>query len=202
MRQLPIARPSCVAEARSHRCDVAVAADVDQLAGEVHAEFGAVDVLVNNAGVGVGGPFLAGSLDDWVWLRSVNLDGVVHGCRAFAPAMIERGRGHVVNIASGAGCVPSRRMATYCASKAAVVILSKCLRADRPGFPGRVGRSSGNPAAPTPTSYYFDKLGDVPLRPTTTFEALWRSRHFDLDDYSFTTTKAKPALAVAPTFTD
>jgi NAD(P)-dependent dehydrogenase (short-subunit alcohol dehydrogenase family) len=116
--------------AYGYACNVADASAVDEIANRVEQVHGPVDVLVNNAGVGVGGPFLDGSLDDWIWLRSVNIDGVVHGCRAFGPAMVERGRGHVVNIASGAGYVPNKRMATYCASKAAVIMLSRCLRAD------------------------------------------------------------------------
>ncbi len=120
-------------KAYAYRCDVADAAEVQELANRVDADLGPVSILVNNAGVGVGGAFLDGSLDDWTWLRSINLDGVVHGCHVFGSAMVKRGRGHVVNIASGAGYVPSRRMATYCASKAAVVMLSKCVRADWAG---------------------------------------------------------------------
>ena len=76
------------------------------------------------------GPFLDNSLEDWDWLRGINLDGVAHGCHAFGPAMVERGSGHVVNIASGAAYIPNRNMAAYCASKAAVVMFSQCLRAD------------------------------------------------------------------------
>jgi len=112
--------------ATSHVCDVADAAAMEALA----ADLGEVDVLVNNAGVGVAGPFLDASLEDWEWLRSINIDGVVHGCRAFAPAMLERRRGHVVNIASGAAYIPHRNLAAYCTSKAAVLMLSQCLRAD------------------------------------------------------------------------
>lgn len=120
-------------EAHAYRCDVGDADDVAELAKRIEADLGPVSVLINNAGVGVGGEFLDGSLDDWIWLRSVNLDGVVHGCRSFGPGMIERGHGHVVNVASGAGHVPSKRLATYCASKAAVIMLSRCLRADWAG---------------------------------------------------------------------
>ena len=93
-------------------------------------ELGDVDVLVNNAGVGIAGPFLDSTIEDWEWLRSINIDGVAHGCYAFGPGMVERGRGQVVNIASGAAYIPNRQMAAYCASKAAVVSLSQCLRAD------------------------------------------------------------------------
>jgi 2-hydroxycyclohexanecarboxyl-CoA dehydrogenase len=112
--------------ARAHVCDVADAEAMLALAEEV----GEVDVLVNNAGVGVAGPFLDASLEDWEWLRSINVDGVVHGIRAFVPAMLERRRGHVVNVASMAAYTPHSGLAAYCASKSAVVMLSQCLRAD------------------------------------------------------------------------
>lgn len=114
---------------RVEECDVADAAAMAELAARVHAT-GPVDVLVNNAGVGTGGPFLDQPLADWEWLRSINIDGVVHGCRSFGPQMIERGSGHVVNVASGAAWVSNRRMAAYCTSKAAVLMLSRCLRAE------------------------------------------------------------------------
>jgi 2-hydroxycyclohexanecarboxyl-CoA dehydrogenase len=114
------------AQAHSHACDVA---DPDAVK-ELRAEVGRVDILVNNAGVGVGGSFLDTTEDDWTWLRSINLDGVIHGCRTFGAAMVQEGHGQIVNIASGAGYLPNRRMATYCATKAAVVMFSRCLRAD------------------------------------------------------------------------
>ncbi len=120
-------------------CDVADAESVADLARQVAAQVGPVDILVNNAGVGVGGPFLETTLDDWTWLRSINIDGVVNCCHVFGADMVERRRGHVVNIASGAGYLPNRRMATYCASKSAVIMLSRCLRAD--WAPHKVGVS-------------------------------------------------------------
>jgi len=114
----------------AYTCDVSDAAAMTALAEQVESDLGPVDVLVNNAGVGVAGPFLENSLEDWRWLRGVNLDGVVHGCHEFGRRMTERGRGHVVNVASGAGYTPQAYLATYCATKAAVISLSQCLRAD------------------------------------------------------------------------
>lgn len=118
------------ARADAYVCDVADADAVTALAAAVEQEHGPVDVLVNNAGVGIAGPFLDSTLEDWRWLRSINIDGVAHGCYAFGPGMVDRRHGHVVNIASGAAYIPNRNMAAYCASKAAVVSLSQCLRAD------------------------------------------------------------------------
>lgn len=116
--------------ARAYACDVADGAAMKDLAEAVERDCGPVDVLVNNAGVGLAGGFLDCSVEDWAWLRGVNIDGVAHGCFTFGPRMIDRGRGHVVNVASGAAYVPSRNLAAYCASKAAVLMLSQCLRAD------------------------------------------------------------------------
>jgi NAD(P)-dependent dehydrogenase (short-subunit alcohol dehydrogenase family) len=114
------------AGADAFTCDISDAAAVHALAETV----GLVDVLVNNAGVGIAGPFLEAGVEDWDWLMGVNLDGVAYGCRAFGPAMVQRGRGQIVNVASGAAYIMSRDMAAYCASKAAVVALSRCLRAE------------------------------------------------------------------------
>jgi 2-hydroxycyclohexanecarboxyl-CoA dehydrogenase len=119
--------------AHAYVCDVADSGAVRALAATVEAEHGPVDVLVNNAGVGIGGPFLEASVEDWDWLRGINLDGVAYGCHAFGAAMVERRRGHVVNVASGAAYIHNGQMAAYCASKAAVLALSRCLRADWAG---------------------------------------------------------------------
>src|SRR5207248_7735302 len=109
----------CVAQGRPafYRCDVSEREAVQALAEQIEAELGPVDVVVNNAGVGLVGDFLDASAEDWDWLRGVNLDGVAYGCRAFGEPMVRRGRGHVVNVASGAGYMPHRTLAAYCATK-------------------------------------------------------------------------------------
>jgi 2-hydroxycyclohexanecarboxyl-CoA dehydrogenase len=111
---------------RAEACDVTDAAAVAALAGST----GPVDVLVNNAGVGMTGHFADMTLDDWRWIRSVNLDGVVHACSAFGPAMVGRRCGQVVNVSSGLGYTMRGTEAAYCTTKAAVLALSRCLRAD------------------------------------------------------------------------
>ena len=133
------------ADAHAYVCDVADPDAVDALAGGIETDLGAVDALVNNAGVGVAGPFLDARPADWEWIRGVNLDGVAHGCQAFGPGMVERGRGQIVNVASGAAYIPNRHMAAYCATKAAVLMLSQCLRADL--APARGRRLGGLPRA-------------------------------------------------------
>lgn len=96
----------------------------------VSSRHGALDILVNNAGVGLGGDFLSTSIEDWQWVIGINLMGVVHGCKLFAPAMVERGHGHIVNIASAAGYYAAPDMTAYSASKHAVMGLSESLRAE------------------------------------------------------------------------
>jgi NAD(P)-dependent dehydrogenase (short-subunit alcohol dehydrogenase family) len=118
------------ASATAYTCDVSDYDAVLGLAATIEREHGPVDVVVNNAGVGVAGPFLDYSIDDWRWLRGVNIDGIVHVCHAFGPQMVSRGHGHVVNIASMAGYMPHGALAAYCMSKSAVIMFSQCLRGD------------------------------------------------------------------------
>ncbi|MFE3644468.1 SDR family oxidoreductase [Streptomyces sp. NPDC059169] len=107
---------------------------VEKLAGKVAAEYGVVDVLVNNAGIGLSGSFLDTTSEDWRRVLDVNLWGVIHGCRVFGRQMAERGQGgHIVNTASAAAYQPSRILPAYATSKAAVLMLSECLRAELAG---------------------------------------------------------------------
>jgi NAD(P)-dependent dehydrogenase (short-subunit alcohol dehydrogenase family) len=108
--------------------DVASAEQMRAFADAVHREVPAVDLLVNNAGVGLGGGMLDTSLEDWRWIVDINLMGVVHGCHFFVPKMVERGAGgHVVNVASAAGYLPSELLSAYTATKYAVLGLSESL---------------------------------------------------------------------------
>jgi NAD(P)-dependent dehydrogenase (short-subunit alcohol dehydrogenase family) len=108
--------------------DVASAEQMRAFANAVHRDVPAVDLLVNNAGVGLGGGLLDTSLEDWRWIVDINLMGVVHGCHFFVPRMVERGAGgHVVNVASAAGFLPSELLSAYTATKYAVLGLSESL---------------------------------------------------------------------------
>ena len=111
------------------RVDVADRMQMSGFAGAVHAKAPAADVVVNNAGVAVGGPFLETSLDDWDWVIDINLRGVVHGCHFFAPNMVAAGRGgHIVNISSIFGIYPATHTSAYVATKFAVRGFSLSLR--------------------------------------------------------------------------
>ncbi|OBK82787.1 SDR family NAD(P)-dependent oxidoreductase, partial [Mycolicibacter sinensis] len=110
------------------RLDVTDAGQWESFARDVLADYGPTDVLVNNAGMLVGGPFLELSPADWERQLSVNLLGVVYGCRVFGAQMVEHGGGHIVNIASAAAFTPTPVMAPYSVSKAGVKMLTECLR--------------------------------------------------------------------------
>ncbi len=112
----------------ARRVDVSKADEMEAFAGEVHQRIEAVDILMNNAGVAIGGPFLSTSLEDWNWIVGINTLGVVHGCHFFIPNMVERGQGgHVVNVASAAGYTASSVLAAYNTTKFSVVGLSEAL---------------------------------------------------------------------------
>ena len=116
--------------AAAYTVDVADRAAMMALANGVHREFGPLGILVNNAGVGMTGRFADMTPADWAWIRGVNLDGVVNGCAVFGPTMVGAGRGQVVNVSSGLGYTPTATEPAYVTTKAAVLALSQCLRAD------------------------------------------------------------------------
>jgi len=114
--------------------DVSDEQAMEKLAEKVATEYGVVDVLVNNAGIGLSGSFFDTSPEDWKKVLDVNLWGVIHGCRLFGRQMAERGQGgHIVNTASAAAYQPSKALPAYSTSKAAVLMLSECLRAELAG---------------------------------------------------------------------
>jgi len=127
--------------AMAKRVDVSKKDEMRALADDVHTAHGALDVLVNNAGVGHSGGVLDSTLEDWEWTIGVNLWGVVYGCHFFVPRMVERGAGgHVVNVASGFGLMAAAGAAPYCTTKFAVVGLSESMRAEL--APHRIGVSA------------------------------------------------------------
>ena len=120
------------------KVDVAQRAEMAAFADAVHTQVLAADVIVNNAGVAVGGAFLDTTLDDWDWLLGINLKGVIHGCHFFVKPMVERGASaHVINISSILGIYPAPNVTAYVASKFAVLGFSQSLRTEL--APHRIG---------------------------------------------------------------
>jgi NAD(P)-dependent dehydrogenase (short-subunit alcohol dehydrogenase family) len=110
--------------------DVSDASAVDALADATLAEYGAVHVVCNNAGVSTVGVQWDTPLADWEWVVGVNLWGVVNGVRTFVPHLIEQDEGHIVNTSSMGGLMTGALLGPYTATKHAVVGLSKGLRAE------------------------------------------------------------------------
>ncbi|MFF4620402.1 SDR family oxidoreductase [Nonomuraea jabiensis] len=114
--------------------DVSNIDQMEDFSRNIIAQYGVPDIVVNNAGIVVAGAFLDHTVDDWRRTIDVNLWGVIHGCRLFGAAMVERGEGgRIVNVASLAAFAPSRLLPAYSTSKAAVKMLSDCLRAELAG---------------------------------------------------------------------
>jgi NAD(P)-dependent dehydrogenase (short-subunit alcohol dehydrogenase family) len=135
------------AEVRSLVVDVADSAQVEQLAALAYAEFGAVHLLFNNAGVASGGLIWENSERDWQWVLGVNLWGVIHGVRHFVPRMLAAGdEGHVVNTASVAGFLSPPLMGIYNVGKHAVVALTETLYHDLRTVQAKIGVSLLAPA--------------------------------------------------------
>ncbi len=115
----------------SYALDVGDAQAMEAFAAEIERLYGAPDVIVNNAGIGMSGPVLDTSADDWRKILNVNLWGVIHGSRLFAKQMTDAGkRGNIVNVSSGLAFFPTRITPAYNTTKAAVQMLTECLRAE------------------------------------------------------------------------
>jgi len=116
------------AKAESYEVDVASRAEMEDFSSDVLARHGRVDVLVNNAGVALGGELVETTLEAFELCMGINFWGVVHGAHFFSPHMIERGSGHIVNIASINGIAAMPFNGPYNASKFAVMGYSASLR--------------------------------------------------------------------------
>lgn len=115
-------------KARCYQCDVSNKEKVYQVASEVKKDVGEVDVLINNAGVVSGKPFMECSDDENRKTMEVNTLAHFWMVKSFLPGMVERKKGHVVTISSAAGLVGVHALADYSASKFAVVGFTEALR--------------------------------------------------------------------------
>lgn len=136
---LDAARASALAEqlgeqgpgrARAQAVDVRDPDAVRAVVEQTHRREGRLDLLFNNAGIGLGGAVEELALSHWERAIDVNLRGVVHGVAAAYPLMIRQGHGHIVNTASLAGLIPVPFLAPYAMTKHAVVGLSLSLRGE------------------------------------------------------------------------
>ena len=128
------------------KVDVSQADQVQVFRDQTLTRLGGVHVVCNNAGVSPLGPVWENSLADWEWILGVNLWGVIHGVRAFAPYLIALNEGHIVNTASVAGLISPPGSGAYNVTKHAVVALSETLYHDLRERNSAVGVSDLCPA--------------------------------------------------------
>lgn len=114
------------------RLDVTDQADVAAFADAARERWGRVDVIINNAGIMPLSPMASMKTDEWNSMVDVNIKGVLNGIAAVLPEFVERGAGHVINIASIGALAVSPTAAVYCATKFAVRAISDGLRQERP----------------------------------------------------------------------
>jgi 3-hydroxy acid dehydrogenase/malonic semialdehyde reductase len=120
-------------------CDVRSRSEVGKLIADLPDSHAQIDLLLNNAGLALGlSPAHDANLDDWEIMVDTNIKGLMYMTRAVLPAMVERGRGHVINMGSVAGSWPYPGANTYGATKAFVEQFSNNLRADVHGSGVRV----------------------------------------------------------------
>lgn len=141
-------------------CDVGDAAQVQQLADSAEQLMQhPVTLVINNAGVGLGGKFDETSLADWQWVTHVNLWGVIHGCHYFVPKFKQLGYGAIINVASAASYTSAPEMTAYNVTKSGVLALSETLAAEL-----KKSKISVNVLCPTLVPTNIIKNGRIPSR--------------------------------------
>lgn len=116
--------------AMGFRVDHSKADEVEKFAADYFSQWGHVDILCSNAGIGAGSNFKELTLKDWEWVMGINLWGGIYMMHNFVPKMIERRSGSILITASGAGLIGIPGMAPYCTSKFAMVGLAESLRGE------------------------------------------------------------------------
>ena len=117
--------------ASMYTVDVSDGGAVEKFGTVLLDEHGIPDIVINNAGIGMSGPFFDTTVAEWERIIDINLWGVIHGCRVLGGLLVAGGAGGtIVNIASAAAYLPTRALPAYATTKAAVLSLSQCLRGE------------------------------------------------------------------------
>jgi NAD(P)-dependent dehydrogenase (short-subunit alcohol dehydrogenase family) len=151
-------------EARPRLLDVASETYWRSFVDFVDHEFGALHILVNNAGICISRPLLETSFDAWRRQMSINLDGVFLGTKAALPLMVKSGGGSVINISSVAGLKGIAGMSGYCASKGGVRLFTKAVALECARAKNKVRVNSIHPGAiETPIWLKLGNDGEMPI---------------------------------------
>ena len=165
-------------ESRFRSLDVTSREDMKAFMDFSKAEFGRVDVLVNNAGIMPLSPMTALKIDEWDRMIDVNIRGVLNGIAAVLPDMKARGSGHIVNVASIGAHVVVPTGAVYCATKFAVWALSEGLRQENPDIrvttisPGVVATELGDDISDQSVKQLLGDLRKTALTPDAIARAI------------------------------
>jgi NAD(P)-dependent dehydrogenase (short-subunit alcohol dehydrogenase family)/pimeloyl-ACP methyl ester carboxylesterase len=117
--------------ASAYLLDVSDRGAMEKFTAVLRENHGIPDIVINNAGIGVAGPFFDTTVADWERIIDVNLWGVIYGCQILGGLLVDGGAGGtIVNIASAAAYLPTRSLPAYATTKAAVLALSQCLRGE------------------------------------------------------------------------
>ena len=158
--------------------DVTSREDMQAFADHAIAQFGRIDVLVNNAGVMPLAPLSALKVDEWDRMIDVNIRGVLHGIAAVLPPMERQGHGHVVNVSSIGGLFVMHSAAVYCATKYAVRAISEGLRMESDivrvtcVYPGAVESELASTITHAETAEAIDAFRQIALKPDAIAEAI------------------------------
>jgi short-subunit dehydrogenase len=123
-----LARTAGAHAVTAHVCDVSDVTAVERYAADARAAHGGVQLLVNNAGVALGGTFQEVSIEDFHWLMDINFWGVINGCKAFLPTLLQQDEAHIVNVSSVFGLLAPPGQTAYVSSKYAVRGFTESLR--------------------------------------------------------------------------
>ncbi len=159
-------------------CDVGLKESVHTLAEQAEQLLGyPVTLLINNAGVGLGGKFDEVSLEDWQWCMHVNLWEVIHGCYYFVPKFKQQGFGAIINVASAAGYTAAPEMTAYNVTKSSVLALSETLASELQAYNIAV-----NVLCPTLVPTNIMKNGRLPSRYSGLADKLMMNHAFTTSD--------------------
>jgi len=117
-------------EAKATKVDVSNSAEIEEMIQEIYQQYSKIDLLINNAGIGINGEFQDMNLDGWKRIFDINFWGVLFGTHYVYPIMMKQGFGQIVNVSSLAGLLPAGLMTSYVASKHSVVGFTLSLRSE------------------------------------------------------------------------